>query len=310
MLCGITGACLGDLVANPAERAPDGPAAGSAHDGRTSILPVPTPAERKLRAGYLQRLRELPGKTACEFFHFDAPAPSDLHLFYYLFPPLPEAVRDGEKMPLIVVLHHAGAESDPAKILSFHPESIGRWLEPEVRKAHPAYVVAPWSGGHHWEGGEWKTITPMLPEPTANAGMVLDLIHYLIATRAVDPARIYVVGQSMGGFGVWDLLSRQPELFAAGIAVCGGGDPAQAPTLAGIPIRAFHGSGDTIIPVQRTRAMVQAITAIPGNKIRYREYVGLEHDACSERAFTEPALVDWLFRQHRPAGSCGGADPP
>lgn len=275
---------------------------GSARNRRISRFPVLTPAELKVHSDYLAKLREIPGHTTSEYLHFDPAPESDRHLFYYLFPPPTESVRGGEKVPLIVVLHHAGAETDPAKILSFHSESIGRWLEPVVREAHPAYVVAPWSGGHHWEGGDWKIVTPMLPEPTANARLVLDLIHFLVASRPVDPARIYLVGQSMGGFGVWDLLSRQPGLFAAAIPVCGGGDPAQAPRLASLPIWAFHGSGDTIIPVERTRAMVDAISGIPSNKILYWEYEGNEHDACSERAFTEPNLTDWLFMQKRPAG--------
>jgi predicted peptidase len=278
--------------------------------GKLATFPALTPADLKTRSDDLAKLRDAPTHTTSDYLHFDSPSASDHRLFYYLFTPPAKAVMAGKKVPLIVVLHHAGAESDPAKILSFHPESIGRWLEPEVRKAHPAYVVAPWCGGHHWEGGEWKTITPMLPEPTENARMVTDLIHFLVASRPVDPARIYLVGQSMGGFGVWDLLSRQPELFAAGIPVCGGGDPAQASRLVKTPIWAFHGSGDTIIPVQRTRAMVDAILAIPGNQIRYWEYDGNEHDACSERAFTEPALADWLFMQHRPSSLPNDANQP
>ena len=41
----------------------------------------------------------------------------------------------------------------------------------------------------------------------------------------VDKNRIYVAGVSMGGYGVWDLITRYPDKFAAAIPICGGGEP-------------------------------------------------------------------------------------
>ncbi|MBT6769502.1 MAG: prolyl oligopeptidase family serine peptidase [Opitutales bacterium] len=47
----------------------------------------------------------------------------------------------------------------------------------------------------------------------------------------MDRKRIYVTGLSMGGFGTWDIIQRQPKVFAAAMPVCGGGDPAFAKKL-------------------------------------------------------------------------------
>jgi predicted peptidase len=33
--------------------------------------------------------------------------------------------------------------------------------------------------------------------------------------------RLYLIGLSMGAFGVWDLLSRRPDCFAAAVSICG-----------------------------------------------------------------------------------------
>lgn len=128
---------------------------------------------------------------------------------------------------------------------------------------------------------------------------MLGLIGKLTRELSLDPNRIYLVGQSMGGFGTWDLLARRPDLFAAAIPVCGGGDPAQGPRLKDVPIWTFHGDADTVIPLERTRTMATAIEAAGSCTFRYWEYLGAGHDQCSERAFTEPALVDWLFAQTR-----------
>lgn len=256
-------------------------------------------AEKEARPTRLEVLRGLPATTDHELATFvpaDEPAQA---LRYFLYRPPGPAPQAGGRLPLVVVLHHAGAERRLTDMLASNPESIGRWLEPETQRAHPCFVVAPWSGGRHWENGDWKTVTPLTEKPSDNARLVLALIDKLTLELPLDPARIYLAGQSMGGFGVWDLLSRRPGFFAAAIPVCGGGDPAQAGRLKGTPIWAFHGDADRTIPVERTRAMATALEAAGHRAFHYREYTGAGHDECSERAFTEPGLVDWLFAQKR-----------
>lgn len=51
----------------------------------------------------------------------------------------------------------------------------------------------------------------------------------------------------MGGYGVWYLASTYPELFAALVPVCDGGDPDEGCNLKGVPTWAFHGAKDTVI---------------------------------------------------------------
>ena len=65
----------------------------------------------------------------------------------------------------------------------------------------------------------------------------------------VNKHRVYVTGLSMGGFGTWDLIERRPSFFAAAIPICARGDLAQAAKLKDLPIWAFHGDADPIVPV-------------------------------------------------------------
>lgn len=260
----------------------------------------PEVAMTKDRHEWLMNLRALPEKTAHLAATFQAGSAAVAPLHYFLFSPPTTAAATNHTFPLVVVLHHAGAERDLEKILTMNPESIGRWLEADTQRIHPAYVLAPWSGGHHWESGDWKTSTPLSEHPSANAEAVLLLIGDLCKRLPIDPRRIYLVGQSMGAFGVWDLAARRPDLFAAALPVCGGGDPAQAAAFRTLPLWTFHGASDEIIPVTRTREMAEAIRAAPAPGFRYTEYAAAGHDQCSELAFTERDLADWLFGNSRP----------
>jgi len=54
--------------------------------------------------------------------------------------------------------------------------------------------------------------------------MTLELLDKFIKEEAVDPSRVYVTGNSMGGYGTWEAIRRRPELFAAAVPMCGGGN--------------------------------------------------------------------------------------
>lgn len=262
-----------------------------------SYMPPLDAANQAARAKSLIHLRQLPATTDHELATFLPATDSPDSLRYFFYRPAPSAHHTDQKLPLVVVLHHAGAQYRLEDIVRSNPESIGRWLEPASQQAHPCYVVAPWSGGQHWENGNWKIMAPMAHEASRNAKLALALIDALVHDLPIDRERIYVVGQSMGGFGVWDLVSRRPDFFAAAIPVCGGGDPAQAERLKDLPIWAFHGDADHVIRVEHSRQMATALAAAGSTRFRYWEFPDAGHDPCSERTYTEPGLSEWLFAQ-------------
>ncbi len=102
----------------------------------------------------------------------------------------------------------------------------------------------------------------------------------------------------MGGYGTWELITRNAELFAAAIPVCGSGIPSLASRLVDVAIWAFHGEKDNTVPAQGSRDMVEAITVAGGKKIKYTEFPGVWHDSWIPAYKTE-GLVDWLFEQHK-----------
>ena len=108
---------------------------------------------------------------------------------------------------------------------------------------------------------------------------------------------MYVAGQSMGGIGTWSIITANPNLFAAAVPLCGGGNVAEASKLTKMPIWAFHGDKDQSVPVDYSRKMIAAIRKAGGDP-KYTEYKGAGHEIW-ERVFKEPELLPWVFSQRK-----------
>jgi predicted peptidase len=110
---------------------------------------------------------------------------------------------------------------------------------------HPALVIAPqcpaqmsWS---NFSRDKNSTEMHLQPTPTKPMELLIGLIHQLIKTLPVDSNRIYITGLSMGGYGTYDAIERYPNLFAAALPVCGGGDVSKVASIVHIPIWIVHG---------------------------------------------------------------------
>jgi predicted peptidase len=104
----------------------------------------------------------------------------------------------------------------------------------------------------------------------------------------------------MGGYGTWALITAYPDMFAAAVPICGGGDETKA-KLVTTPVWAFHGELDRAVSVERSRTMVAAVRRA-GGRAQLTEYEGDDH-VIWNRAFAEPKLLPWVFAQkRRPSG--------
>lgn len=211
----------------------------------------------------------------------------------------PAAIEPDEQYPVVLFLHGAGERgSDNGKQLTYLPT----WLaEPELRRKYPCFVVAPQCReGSRWADFDWsdKKSTPQQPQPTTDLAAAVAALDAVIKTEPVDVDRVYLTGLSMGGYGSWDLAARMPERFAAVIPICGGGDEATASKVAKLPIWCFHGAADEVVPVARSRSMVEAVKAAGGD-VKYTEFETVRHNSWTP-AYQDPATLDWLFKQRRP----------
>jgi predicted peptidase len=123
------------------------------------------------------------------------------------------------------------------------------------------------------------------------------LILKIIKNYRIDKTRVYVTGLSMGGYGTWALAARRPDLFAAAVPICGGGDPATVNVLKNLPIWVFHGGLDKVVLPEESEKMVRALEKA-GGKVRYTLYPEAYHDSWIE-TYDNPALYDWMLSKRK-----------
>jgi dienelactone hydrolase len=193
------------------------------------------------------------------------------------------------KYPLVVSLHHGGVHgndnvsqlsSEPSPILSGHP----------YRRKYPAFIFAPQS-----PAGSGFARTGNYPSTDS---LVFEAMHVLENEFSIDEERRYVMGISGGGYGSWHFISMHPEMFAAAVPICGGGDPALAKNFVDVKVWAFHGEKDNLVPVKLSRDMIDALKRA-GASPRYTEFPGEGHNIWGNVSKTSGELFDWMFAQKR-----------
>ena len=212
----------------------------------------------------------------------------------------PASITPGTRYPLVIFLHGAGERgNDNLSQLKYFPTWIA---EQSARQAHPCFVLAPQCRDEQkWVDVDWSKIesTPQSPTPTVDMLAVIAALEDTLQREPIDPARIYLTGLSMGGYGSWDLAARMPDRFAAVLPICGGGDEATAAKIKDLPIWCFHGDADTAVRVERSRTMIEALRAA-GGAPTYSELAGVGHDSWTP-AYRDPDVLTWLFAQKKPA---------
>jgi len=205
---------------------------------------------------------------------------------------VPENYDKQKKYPLVLYLHGGGGRGDDNRkqIEGGNGYIVDLLVSRSTQAKYPSIVVVPQSPGEGWVG--FDSITP-----TSYLNLVLDLIKDLESSYSIDTDRRYVLGQSMGGFGTFAILTMQSNMFAAAVPLCGGGDESKAAQIAHVPIWAFHGELDEAVSVARSRNMIAALTKA-GGKPKYTEYKGEGHTIWT-KVVMEPELLPWMFSQKR-----------
>ncbi len=222
---------------------------------------------------------------------------SDWVMPYRLF--RPEAAG---KVPLVVYLHGSGGQGDD----NLKQLGLGNifgtrvWLLPENQRKFPCYVVVPQTdrGWVRYDPAKLeKGAYEMVPGLGQGAQKALEIIDALRGEFTIDERRIYVIGQSMGGGGTWNMITNRPRFFAAAMTCCGSISTEDGTGSIETPLWNFHGDSDKTVPVSVSRDRIAARRKAGGRPLS-TEYAGVDHNVW-EWAFTEPELVKWLFSQRR-----------
>ena len=207
-----------------------------------------------------------------------------------------------KKYPLILILHGSGERGNDNESQLIHGASL--FLKEEIRASYPAIVVFPQCAKEdYWSNvltkvnneGERTFNFPLEGSPTNAMKLVEKLTKSIIEQYNADKNRIYVGGLSMGGMGTFEIVKRNPELFAAAFPICGGGNPKTAEKLSRVNWWIFHGDKDQVVPHELSVMMSKAIKEAKGT-VKFTSYPDTGHDSWTA-AFAEPNLLPWLFSQ-------------
>ena len=213
----------------------------------------------------------------------------------------PAAEKNGEKYPLVLLMHGAGERgTDNEKQLN---HGARMFENPVNREKYPAFVLAPQCPpeGYWAYPSRPATFTPermpVLPAPTPLIASVKELLDTYRTLPGVDTSRIYVIGLSMGGMATFDLAVRYPDRFAAAVPICGTVNPRRLENAKGVSFRIFHGDADDIVPVEGSRAAYRSLKKA-GIPVEYIEFPGCNHGSWNP-AFNYPDFMAWLFSQKK-----------
>lgn len=203
----------------------------------------------------------------------------------------PSSSQPEEGWPLLLFLHGAGERGADISKVGVHGPLKHVNTIAELQRCIIVAPQCPTDGW--WESGPTKAV-----------------VDQVRANYPVDDSRLYVTGLSMGGYGTWDLLSRHPDFFAGAVPICGGGDITRLWDVAStgfelasllkardVPIRAFHGGDDLIIPVAESLVLIDALQEA-GSSATLTVYPGVGHNSWAQ-TYDDPDLYEWLFSQRR-----------
>jgi predicted peptidase len=217
---------------------------------------------------------------------------------------LPLNYDAAKKYPLILLLHGAGERGNDNESQLVH--GAGLFLQDSIRQNYPAIVVFPqcpaksfWANPSFKQdsAGKWSILFQAEGEPSIAMDLVQQLLKKIIKEYPVNKKQVYVGGLSMGGMGTFEIVRRNPSLFAAAFPICGGAEPSTASKLTKVKWWVFHGDADAVVPFAFSQTMVDALQKA-GADVKFSLYSGVNHNSW-DNAFAEPTLLPWLFAQHK-----------
>ena len=189
----------------------------------------------------------------------------------------PPGYADSSAVPLVLFLHGGGEGGRDLERVKRN----GLPQEIERGRSFPFVTLAP---QNRFERGFWDHV------------MLTYLLDDFVATRKIDPDRIYLTGLSRGGLGAWMLAMHNPGRFAALAPVCGAVPASYDIWIPdSLPIWVFHGTDDDLIHPSESVRMIENLrrkNMHPMPKLTLFEGVG--HNSW-ELAYAGKGLYEWLL---------------
>ena len=211
-------------------------------------------------------------------------------IYYRFHEPLRE---HDEPLPLLIFLHGLG--DDARTRASMEAGNVGPFIHPLVRLENESADYACYA------------LIPMTPLPlegwwtSRQLSAFVELMYKIIEDYNIDSRRVYVMGISMGGYTVCDLLNNLPaDTFAAAVPMCGASSLLYPEQLHNTGFRIYHAADDEIVSNWVSWGLYYQLKDSGHENVEIFESETGGHLAPLASAFGDDGFFEWLFAQRLP----------
>jgi pimeloyl-ACP methyl ester carboxylesterase len=190
---------------------------------------------------------------------------------------VPKQFQPNRPIPLVVALHGAGGNEH----LFFEGYGLGIVLKEAEKRG-------------------WAVIAPRAEMGLAHIGGALEAAQQLLP---IDPARIYLMGHSMGGAHSFAAIAQFPDRFRAVAIFAGAGQPTQVP----IDLPILMTVGEQELGMLKTN-IENAYRRLQGLNLKMLDYK--KYDGCDHLMIVREAMPDaFAFFDRAPARTATLSNP-
>lgn len=238
---------------------------------------------------------------------FQAQLTKQVELGYLLYLPPGYDAKAAKRWPLILFLHGSGERGTNLAQVAVHgpPKLVKKNLPAPKAEAETARTER--ENATRLLKEKFIIVSPQCPTGQRwESETVIALLDSVLARYKGDSARVYLTGLSMGGYGAWALLAKFPERFAAVAPICGGGERIdillaareRATALKALPVWAFHGAKDPVVPLVESERMLEALKKAGVKELQLTVYPEAQHDSWTA-TYSNPKLYEWFLAHER-----------
>ncbi len=210
-----------------------------------------------------------------------------------------------ENLPVVFFLHGRGeCGTDNEKQLN----NGGNWLLEYAVKKEPAILIYPQCPENSYWSNVKREVDPKTGKihfefqeggvPSEAMKSLQELMRQVLNEKnefSIDGRRVYLSGLSMGGMGALELAKRNPTIFAAVAAICGGGEMGNPEPLKGTRFWLFHGLKDDVVDPTFSKKVE---SDLKGLDVRSTFYPDANHNAW-DATFQNSQVLKWMFSTHK-----------
>ncbi|WP_139262545.1 carboxylesterase family protein [Chryseobacterium polytrichastri] len=218
---------------------------------------------------------------------------NDIQIPYRFLTPKNNLVN--KKYPLVITFHNSSRIGNDNENQLEPFAKI--WLRDEIYEKYPCYVVAPQfnTRSTNYEiNGEGIQVS----KPSNEVFALLKLITNLKKEYPnIDTNRIYLIGYSMGGSTAQNLMSLQPNTFAAMVSVASVPDLSNLNAIKEKNIWLIHGKNDDENPYIGS---VELFNKLPSDKkLIFTTFTNLNHNNIVIPFLITDEIPKWLFEKRK-----------